>query len=423
MLGKKLRILWLSDSPTARTGFGVVAKNLIDNICTIMGDRIEIDVVGINLHSEKPIQYNKQTTLYDGERDGDTIDAFCRSFFINILRKDPQGYDGIFILQDFSVVAAMVPYLKEIKADRLRENKKNFKSILYVPVDAYVHKQVLPSDIDLFDTIITYNQYGKEQILRHRPNLKPKLKIIPHGCNQKDFFPISNDEIKAFREEFFGENSGKIIFTNVNRNQPRKDIPSTILSFVEAKKIWNLERKPFLYLHMNRKDPMGHDLDSVFAQTDLVEGEDYMMAPDDFYSIDKEAGKAGCDTAMLNRIYNASDICITTTLGEGYGLSSVESFATRKPFICPYHTSFIDISGNGTRAHLLNELYPYCSHLDNTIREQVNIYETAEVMIRAARQMLDGSDKVMVDKAEAFIRTLDWKGIAKQFVEQFEKTF
>jgi len=423
MSGKKKRILWLSDSPTARTGFGVVAKNLIDNICSIMGDDIEIDVVGINLQAEKPIKYNKQTTLYDGERDGDTVDAFCRSFFINVLRHDPQGYDGIFILQDFSVVAAMVGYLKEIKAHRLKENKKNFKSILYVPVDGYVHKQVIPTDIDIFDVVVAYNEYGKEQILMHRPNLKPRLKVISHGCNLKDFFPIPNDEIKAFREDFFGLNADKIIFTNVNRNQPRKDIPSTILSFVEAKNIWDLERKPFLYLHMNRKDPMGHDLDSVFAQTNLVEGEDYMMAPDHFYSIYKEAGKAGCDTAMLNNIYNASDISITTTLGEGWGLSASESMAVRIPVICPYHTSFTEMSGNGTRAHLLKELYPYCSHLDNTIREQVNIYETAEVMLRAAKQMLDGSDKVMLDKAEAFILTLDWKGISKQFVEQFEKTF
>jgi len=253
--------------------------------------------------------------------------------------------------------------------------------------------------------------------------MRSKLKAIPHGCNFKDFFPIPKDEIKAFRDGYFGANADKIIFINVNRNQPRKDIPSTILSFVELKKIWNLERKPFLYLHMNRKDPMGHDLDSVFAQTDLVEGEDYMMAPDHFYSIDKEAGKAGCDTAMLNKIYNASDIFITTTLGEGWSITVTDSMATRVPVICPYHTSFLFISGGGTRAYLLRELYPYCSHLDNTIREQVNIYETAEVMLSAAKQMLDGSDKPMVEKAEAFIRTLDWKGISNKFVELFEKTF
>ena len=414
---KKMRILWMSDSPNEHTGFGTVAKNLIDNICAMMGDSIEIVAICQNIQSDVPVKYNEQTTLYDGRYDGDTYDAFCRSFFINILTKDPQGFDGIFILQDFSIVVPMIEHLKWIKSYKLQNNRKNFKSFLYVPVDGYIHKDFLDG-IEFFDVLATYTDYGKEQICRYQPKLRSRIKVIPHGANFKDFYHIPKEEIKAFREEFFGKNAGKIIFTNVNRNQPRKAIPDTIFAFIEAKKIWDLERKPFLYLNMQRNDLMGQDLEKLLLQTDLIEGEDYMIAPKSFYET-----KFGCDVETLNKIYNASDVFITTTLGEGWGLSITEAMSVRLPVICPYHTSLMHLSGGGKRARILTNLYPTAAQPDSYIREMTDKDETAEVMLETAKEVLDGSNKKMLDNAENFVRTLDWKGISKQFVNLFKETF
>ena len=413
----KKRILWLSDSPTTHTGFGVVAKNLIDNICSIMGDDVQIDGICINVDTTELIQYNKQTTICDGTIDGNTHDPFCRSFFLNVLKgatSTVDSYDAVFILQDFAVVSKMIDIMRDIKADKIKKNQKSFKTFLYAPVDGYT-APVFLEKINFFDYLITYTDYGKEEILKLKPELRSKIKVVPHGCNTNDFFKIT--EIGEFRKEFFGKNADKIIYINVNRNQPRKGIIDTIFSFVEAKNNWTLERKPFLYLNMGRNDNMGYDLDQVFAQTDLVEGEDYMLAPDDFYGKDKW----GVETEVLNKIYNASDIFITTTLGEGWGLSVTEAMAVRLPVICPNHTSLTYISGNGTRAYTIDNLYPTCYILDNIVRKQVDIYETADVMIEAAQQVLDGSNKPMLDKAEAFIKSLDWKGIANKFVTYFKE--
>ncbi len=428
---KIMRILWLSDSPTAQTGFGVVAKNLIKNICAEMGDAIEIHLIGINYVGE-PLQYNKQTIIYDGRYDGkgtegETFDPFCRSTFINTMGFDEMGFDGVFILQDFSIAVPLIEHMKEVRKQRLKGNKKVAKSFLYVPVDSYLHPDFVEG-VDFFDCIATYTDYGKREITRHKPELKSKIKVIPHGCNFKDFFPIPKDEIKAFRDEYFGENSGKIIFSNINRNQPRKAIADTIFAFIEAKAKWTLDRKPFLYLHMDRNDPMGQNLEKLLAQTKLIEAKDYgnIIHDGDYMLTSKEYYNEktfGCGTEILNKIYNASDIYITTTLGEGWGLSVTEAMATRTPVICPYHTSLMHISGKGSRAYTLEELYPTAYQPDSLIRQQTTMYETADVMMEAAMAMLDGSDKKMLDNAESFVKQHDWKTVSKQFLKYFAETF
>ena len=68
-----------------------------------------------------------------------------------------------------------------------------------------------------------------KEILKFKPELRTKLKVLPHGNNSKEYFPT---EIGDFRKSYFGDNADKFIITNINRNQPRKDITNSIFSFL-----------------------------------------------------------------------------------------------------------------------------------------------------------------------------------------------
>jgi glycosyltransferase involved in cell wall biosynthesis len=209
--------------------------------------------------------------------------------------------------------------------------------------------------------------------LKHKPHLKSKIKVVPHGNNSKEFYPLPEEEIKEFRKGFFGEeNAEKFIITNINRNQPRKDIPNTIFGFIEAKNNWKEDLpKPFLYLHCHPQDPMGWDIRGIMLQTDLVENIDYKLLP-------KEMEEEMADMETLNKIYNASDVYLSTTLGEGWGLTFSEAMSVKLPVVAPYSTSFIEMSNYGKNAYMLDTLYPYCHTNDNVIREQTDIYEIAD---------------------------------------------
>jgi glycosyltransferase involved in cell wall biosynthesis len=407
---KQKKILCLFDY-VARTGFGTVSKNIVKEIKKNYGDNILLDIIAINYFGE-PYYEDDNTYVISARNNDVNEDPFGRYFFLKIL-KESNSYDGIFICQDLGTIVSIIEVLEHIKAEKKENNKKIFKSIFYFPVDCRIIYE-LTRKLEFFDTLVTYTEYGRKEMQRLRPELK--VKVLPHGNNSREFYPLPENDIKDFRKEYFGENADKFIVTNINRNQPRKDIPNTIFGFIEAKKIWpNDLPKPFLYLHTHPKDPMGWDIRGIMLQTDLVEDEDYMLLPKKY-----EEGMA--ETEIVNKIYNASDVYLTTTLGEGWGLGFSEAASCRLPIVAPYSTSFIEMSEYGKNAYMLETLYPYCHTNDNVIREQTDIFEVADSLILVAENKY-GKSKVLkdkVDRAYKWVQKLEWSEICKSWVDYFK---
>lgn len=443
---KPLELLYLCDY-AANTGYATVMKNLVPLTKRAWGNRskqhpndhqpMRITILAINYfgeHYEEPdgtMVFSAKLTgpMIGEDKDGNPkADDFGRAVFMRVLKdssgmeidgKPTDAYDGIFILQDAGVISSFVPGLKMIKDEKTRMNLKNFKSVIYFPMD---HGQqavieIITKGLEFFDTLVTYNEYSRQQIIKANPALKRKLQVVPHGINPKQFYPLDLEEKIKFRMEFFGqENAGKFIVLNLNRNQHRKDIPCTILAFEEFKK----EHCPdaFLYLHMNPADPMGWDLRGVLAQTDLIEGRDFMLPP-------RERQNHDFTEAELNGIYNSCDVYVTTTTGEGWGLGVTEAMACRLPVICPLHTSFIEITDAGRRAYLLENLYPSCNWIDNIIRHQCDYMEVAERLNEVRQNIVDDipAHKEKLDRAEKYMHSLSWENIAERWVDIFKKTY
>ena len=397
----------------ARTGFSTVAKNIVKEIKNHFGDEILLDIVAINYFGE-PFYDEFNNYIISAPLNDDKKDNFGRFFFLKAL-KEGNAYDGIFICQDLGVIVPIIEVMEHIKKERKQNNIKSFKSIFYFPVDCRLVPQLV-HNLQFFDVLITYTEFGRNDVIRLRPELKTKLKVIPHGNNSKDFYPLELVDKLSFRKEYFGENAQKFIITNVNRNQPRKDIPTTIFSFIEAKKIWPKDLpEPFLYLHMHSNDPMGWDLRGVLIQTDLVENEDYKLLP-------LEYEESGAETELVNKIYNASDVYLTTTMGEGWGLTFSEAAACKIPIVAPYTTSFMEMSNNGNNAYMLYDIRQSCN-LDNVIREQCEPFEVADVLVQVAKSVNTPEHKKKIEDNYQWVKKLEWKNVCKSWIEYFKKTF
>jgi glycosyltransferase involved in cell wall biosynthesis len=397
-----------------RTGFATVSSNIKREIKKAYGEQVSLDILGINHYGEDYVEEDG-TRVFSAKINDVKNDDFGRYYFLKMVQEG--DYDGIFIIQDLGVIHPIIPILESIKQKKKEANKKLFKSIWYFPVDCHLFA-TLTRHLEFFDVVVTYTEFGRDEILKFRPDLKGKIKVVNHGNNPKDFYPLSEEEKKKFRKEYFGKNADKLIITNVNRNQPRKDIPNTIFGFIEAKKDWKqngLTKEPFLYLHCMPKDPLGHDLRAILMQTQLVEYKDFMLLPKQY-----EENLLGVD--MLNGIYNASDIFITTTLGEGWGLTITEAFATKLPVIAPNTTSIKEISGEGSRAYLLETIVPFCSTVDNIIREQSDCWEIGERIIEVSNDLLNKNQKLndKVEKAYKYVNTLTWEDVCKRWIEYFK---
>jgi len=412
---KKNKILCLFDY-VARTGFGTVSKNIVRELSKHFGDNLHLDIIAVNYFGE-PFYENDNIYVISAKLNDVKNDDFGRYFFLKML-KDSNEYDGIFICQDLGVIVPFVEVLEHIKQEKKENNQKNFKSIFYFPIDCAIINE-LTRGLNFFDLIVTYTEFARNEVLRFKPELKGKIKVVPHGNSFKDYKPLPQDEALEFRNQYFGDNSDKFIITNINRNQPRKDIPNTIFGFIEAKKIWDETLpKPFLYLHCHPNDPMGWDIRGVLLQTDLVEDVDYKLLP-------KEFEDTMADVSIVNKIYNASDVFLTTTLGEGWGLTYSEAAACKLPIIAPYSTSFMEMSEYGKNAYMLYNLLPIAQTIDNVIREQTDIFEIAEVLVKVAKDKQNVS-KELAEKVEnnyKWVKKHDWIDICKSWVNYFKEIY
>lgn len=403
-----VRVLCLFDY-YCTTGFATVSTNIVDELKRHFGERLTLHIFAVNYFGAvaTPDAY---TTVIPASKVGLKPDAFGRYEFLATLKANE--YDAIFMIQDIGVIAPFIEHLRHIKNVKAEGGKKTFKTIFYFPVDNAHYLKRWFDDFSFLETIVTYTDYGKREIVKRREELKPKIKVIPHGTNEKHFYPLDKKIIAEKRKDYFGKHADKFIITCVNRNQPRKDIPNTILSFKHYRDNYN--KNSVLYLHMNALDEMGWNLKVILEQLDLVPGEDVLFPPEGLED-------AGAKISLMNEIYNTSDMYLTTTTGEGWGLGITEAMMCKLPVLAPNNTSIIEMGDNGQRIFTLEETYPYCATYDSIMREQSNYVEVAEKIDHIKNHPEEVAVKTQT--AYDYARTLSWENVCKKWIELFETLY
>jgi glycosyltransferase involved in cell wall biosynthesis len=266
----------------------------------------------------------------------------------------------------------------------------------------------------LVDYPVAYTQYGYDECVAIDPSLKDRLKIINHGVDTNVFKPVDKAIVDKFRHIYFeSQADDKFLITNVNRNQARKDTARTLQAFSILKK---QVPEAMLYMHM-KFDDVAYDLREVARAYDLQMGVDFMV-PKDFSEHD------GISVEMVNLIYNASDCIISTTLGEGWGLSSTEAMATKTPAVFPNNTSLKEIFADGRGllvecGRTINDWF-VLSQDNERLRPLTNVVD----MVTKIKWLRDNKDskevKDMIEKAYSHtLSTWDWSIIGEQWRSLF----
>ena len=160
---------------------------------------------------------------------------------------------------------------------------------------------------------------------------KAKGKIIdyvPHGMNNKVFYPISEDsseytEVEKLKKQITKDKDSKFILFFNSRNIRRKSIPDTLLAwkyFVDQLPQEEAEQCYFV-LHTDLVNDAGTNLPVV---KDYLFGKDYNNI---IFSNQK------LSAPQLNHLYNIADGQILLSSAEGWGLSLTEALLTGTPII------------------------------------------------------------------------------------------
>jgi len=375
-----MKILLYADSPVVTTGFATVTRNLL----RILKDH-DVTVFGINHHGTYPRHaYNIIPALTAGELMQGETDVYGLKRLISTV----EGYDILVTINDHFILG--------IIGEKLRAacNRHKVRWMGYFPIDSeitpeWAHVMSLPDDP------IFYCNWGQEQYKKH---IKGKDgSVIYHGTDTVAFFPMSEDAIRQARNDFFPHASGKKIITNVNRNQPRKYIPETMMQY---KRLMDIRDDVHLYLHMRDVD-MGYSLSQLAEWVGLPKG-----------SWSCAGGEI--PNSLMNSVYNCADVFLSTHLGEGWGLTVTEAMATKTPVIVPDNTSMTEIV-SGYRVK--QDSWICLGNPDfSRIRPSGGDY------IPALMHALDYPDKEHIEANYQFVKTWSWERVGEKWNELLSTT-
>lgn len=314
---KKQKLLWIGDC-VIPSGFGRVSESILTRI----HEEFDTYVMGINYFGQG---HQFPFTIFPASSRGGQSDPFGFKYLeelYNTIKPD-------------IIVAFNDVWINRMYWDTLKKYKEedNFKFIVYFPVDGGGWFSQVVEWLNEVDLAITYTNFGV-QVMRDA-GYTGKIETLEHGVDLEHFYRKNKQECrktigKMHKDDF-------IVF-NGNRNQPRKRIDLTIMAFAKF-----AADKPNakLYLHMGTKD-CGWDIIPLFNEEMKknganAEGRLYLSG------LEMTPEKNTITPEVLNIIYNACDVGINTSEGEGWGLVPFEMAATGCPQVVPNYAASAEI--------------------------------------------------------------------------------
>lgn len=349
-----IKILAWGAAPFVITGFGVVMRSLFSGLFNKYPGKYDLSLVGINHNGDFYDEFSLTGGVQNGRfRQWPAMQAgsgrehlYGQHKFLQLISQLDYDYDLIFLFEDPFWVGGPVPgmnpptpYIDLIKNELSKRGRGHIPIVAYFPIDG-IPKPEWIQNISKVDIPITYLEFGKNSCEVVFPPIKDKnLRIIPHGIDVGSFHPITDAEKNIFKRAMFGDDfANKFMVLNVNRNQLRKLIPSTLLAFKEFNKA--IGGKAFLYLNMSPQD-VGWNLIECCRSLGLSVGSDVLFPPN--FRVQK-----GLSPEDLNNVFSSADMLVSTAVGGGWELSVTQAFATKTAVVAPANTSHIELCGDQT---------------------------------------------------------------------------
>ena len=155
--------------------------------------------------------------------------------------------------------------------------------------------------------------------------------VVPLGVDLNIYKPITRVQARATLELPEPYKSGFIV-GNVNRNQPRKRLDLCVMYFAEWIKSRGIE-DAFFFFHTAPTGDQGYDVKQLAQYYGITNK--LMMAEPEIGHGDPE------DSLCVT--YNCFDAMLTTTQGEGFGLTTLEGMACGIPQIVPDYAALGEI--------------------------------------------------------------------------------
>ncbi len=223
----------------------------------------------------------------------------------------------------------------------LRSTDCSTRRVVYFPLDGNLIDASLAEPLLRFDAVVTYCAWARGQVadawrrLGAAPAEWPALLEIPHGLDTTAFRPLATPRARLKHRLFptLSDPGASFVVLNASRPARRKRLDLTLAGFARFAR-----DKPagvLLCLHW-----------AIFTEREVEEirrlaaelgiGDRLVLNP-----LTPAGGPLPDE--QLNLLYNACDVGLNTSSGEGWGLVTFEHAATGAAQIVPRHSACADL--------------------------------------------------------------------------------
>jgi glycosyltransferase involved in cell wall biosynthesis len=314
---------------------GTGLTRVMHDIMRRLADRHEIHYLGIGYCGETIV--DRGLTIHPtNPKGGDVFAAFQAQRMIEEINPAL-----VFILHD---IWCFEHYLKILGPyrDRLR-------IVGYIPLDGKIINEENAAPLERADRVVVYTEFARKEFEGAFDRLRakrggefPVVDVVPHGVDRNRFHPFPQLKQTSFASPARAEAKRKVfpdlqdpensfIVLNASRFDKRKRVDLTVAGFARfaAGKPANVR---LCLHHAIMGEPEYDQIKSLVERFELK---------DRVYLNPLAGGVVGDDA--LNLLYNACDVGINTSMGEGWGLVNFEHGAAGAAQIVPDHSACAEV--------------------------------------------------------------------------------
>jgi glycosyltransferase involved in cell wall biosynthesis len=324
------------------TGFGTVTMQLAERF---LAAGIDVRVLAVN-HRGEPVRGPLAGRVWPagifGNDFGGNIsaDAIRGAFWRKLDPTDDWQPDAGLVIADVSGLLGHIGPATEASIAAWR----SIPILHYCPIEG---DNLVPTWRELWSMVrpVAMSDYGQRVISGHIGRWVPR---IYHGVDTSVFRPVSLRDpaivdgkrllTKEACKEHFGL-AGRKIILRADRNAIRKFYPALFAAFVP---IAEADPSVDLLLHCAANDPIGDDL-----VAEVMRMPEALRNGKRVWFTGMHDTFVGLSAEGLVALYNAADLYVTTTGGEGFGLTLAEALACEVPVVSNDWAAESEVVGPG----------------------------------------------------------------------------